>query len=459
MHTNDSLVGSRPEVIAPFLKKLFNAYTEASLSWAVMRGWEHLPYWTRYDVDILIARADYVKASSVLRSIAEQTGWRIYGTLKMGAMCSFWMLQDSEQGQSYLRIDLETGNQYRGIEIHESQCYLKDRVWSEVQGLWHMPLGYAAAAVLLKEMAVRDGVLTDKRKSQISAGHRDPMFKTIISEALDDEPLSEELLKLLDSADWAGVANLGRKIRHRIFRKTPTNIIRMIVYSFYLIKSMVCPFMRCLIVIVGPDGCGKTTIADAVEKRFRGRPFQSLLRVHMLFGVPRMRSIKAFLYRCIGMSLAPQKEEAPGTMHMGMQPPHSILKSLAYVTYYGFGMIIGRLKLFLWRTQGGLVLADRFFQDYYYMRGYMNCPRWYIRLMEFFAPKPDLIISLERPAEDIYSQKPELSIDEIRREQFVIRECLANRKNTRIIDASHGLEPTIRAVISEVENWIEYGNA
>ena len=75
-------------------------------------------------------------------------------------------------------------------------------------------------------------------------------------------------------------------------------------------------------------------------------------------------------------------------------------------------------------------------------------------MMEFFAPTPDLIISLERPASDIYSQKPELDIEEIEREQAIIRKYLGKRKQTKIVDASHGVDATIAAVIKEVESWI-----
>jgi hypothetical protein len=85
---------------------------------------------------------------------------------------------------------------------------------------------------------------------------------------------------------------------------------------------------------------------------------------------------------------------------------------------------------------------------------YMKCPKWYVRMMEFFAPTPDLIISLERPASDIYSQKPELDIEEIEREQAMVRKYLGKRKQTKIVDASHGVEATIAAVIKEVESWI-----
>ncbi len=453
-----SLVGRDPGVIAPCLTGLFREFNQLGIVWAVMRGWERLPEWTRYDVDILVARKDVKIAAKTVQTVGERYGWKTYGVLRQGAMTSIWMLQDGDEaGQSYLRIDVETGNSYRGIEIHESQKCLKDRLLVKRENgcrFWRMPDGYVAIAVLLKQLAVAGEVDTERRRSQVLNGLGDPQFLVMLKDSLRDDALADELCAALSRGDWDAVKRLGKRVQGRLFRKTPGNLLRMARYGMGLLKQMANPFMRCLIVLVGPDGCGKTTIADAICNRFKDRPFQSIMRVHMLFGVPRMRDILAKVFKVFGKTIKPQKVSAPGTRHCGMQKPHSTIKAMAYVTYYGVGMLFGRLKLFMWRCQGGLVLADRFYQDYYYMRGYMNCPKWYIRLFEVFCPKPDLIVSLERPAADIYAQKPELDVSEIEREQVAIRKYIGYRKNAKIIDASHGVDEMISRVIREIEKHI-----
>lgn len=456
MKNNDSLIGLNPSVIAPFVIDLFKAYVATGIIWAVMRGWERLPFWTRYDIDILVAEGDAVRAVMLTKKVAERNGWKVYGVLMLGMMFSVWMLRNNKDGQCYLRIDIETGNAYRGIEIHESQRYLENRICENINGvdIWHMPVGYAAACVLLKELAVKGSVESEKRRGQVLEGVSDNQFAQIVQDAIADAELADKVVNAAKVADWNKLASCAGRVKKRLFRKSPVHILKMTGYVFSLLRQMLFPYMRCLIVLVGPDGCGKTTIADAICDRFKGRPFQSIMRVHMLFGVPRMRDIIGIAYRLVGRKQPPQKIVPPGTRHCGMQKPHSMLKAMMYVTYYGIGMLLGRLKLILWRTQGGLVVADRFYQDYYYMRGYMNCPKWYIRIMEVFSPRPDLILSLERPAEDIYAQKPELDVGEIMREQAVIRKYIGGRRNARIIDASQGLEKTICSVIQEIEGHI-----
>ena len=68
MQKNDSLVGPNPSVVAPFVMDLFKAYVATGIIWAVMRGWERLPFWTRYDIDILVAEGDAVRAVICIES-------------------------------------------------------------------------------------------------------------------------------------------------------------------------------------------------------------------------------------------------------------------------------------------------------------------------------------------------------------------------------------------------------
>ena len=143
---------------------------------------------------------------------------------------------------------------------------------------------------------------------------------------------------------------------------------------------------------------------------------------------------------------------------MGMKPPLSRMRSMFYVLYYGISLAMGRIALFRWRTFSGLLLADRYYYDYYYMRGHMNCPKWWKDVVGLIAPKPDMVFVLERPAEEIYRQKPELEVEEIKRQQQAIRNCLCHDRRAKFIDAGNGIDETARQVNGEIEKWImNYG--
>lgn len=448
---SESLVGKKPEVIAPFLTELFCRLDQEGVLWAVMRGWERLPEWTRYDVDILVAKSDIKKALRISHEVGVENGWIHYGQLNFGDMRSSWFLKDGD-GQSYLRLDFITGFSYRGVSAMDVKNDLKTRIRTD-KGFWRMPDGHAGAVVLLKQMLTHGEIDTDIRKAQIVRGAKEDDFKRILCNVLGLE-LGGKLIDCASREDWEGIKEFAPIVKKHYFRPSPLHLWQMVGYAFRVVFRQFFPFLHCLVVLIGPDGCGKTTIADAIEARFKNRPFTSIKRIRMNFGMPRLRSIYALLARCVGVRLKFKDDPKPGTRHMGMQKPHSMLRAMMYVTYYGFGMVFGRLKLLLWRAFSGLIIADRYFYDYYYMRGYAECPRWFVSIMELAAPKPDLIFVLQRPASEIYAQKPELTPEEITRQQDIIKNIFYKRKNVCVVDASHGIEKTVWMVNREIEKWL-----
>jgi len=132
----------------------------------------------------------------------------------------------------------------------------------------------------------------------------------------------------------------------------------------------------------------------------------------------------------------------------------SCLQSMFYVLYYGILLALGRIQLWMWRTYSSLLVADRYFYDYYYMYGHSKSPAWFKNLVGVIVPKPQLVFFLDRPAEEIFVQKPELEIAEIKRQQEAIRNLMKNDIRARIIDASHGVDATLKAVNVEIEKWL-----
>lgn len=446
-----SLVGKNPGIISSLLTGLFEQLDKNGILWAVMRGWERLPEWTRYDVDILVRKSDVFDALRIATEVGARNGWVHYGQLDFGDMRSAWFLKDNG-GQSYLRLDFITGFSYRGISAMNTDADLQMRIWTD-KGFWRMPDGHAGAIVLLKQILTHGEVDSETRKTQVLKGVKEDGFNRIVC-ATVGEKLGGILVECARREDWDGIKKLATEVKRYYFRFTPLHLLQMSGYVFRVVEKLIFPYLHCLVVLIGPDGCGKTTVGDAIEARFMNRPFTSIKRIRMNFGMPRLRNIFALLVRCIGIRLKHKEEPKPGSRHMGMHRPHSMFRSMVYVVYYGVGMLIGRLKLFFWRAFSGLVIADRYFYDYYYMRGYVNCPHWFIRIFEIFAPSPDLVFVLNRPAADIYAQKPELTVEEIKRQQDAIMQVFGCRKNVRIIDASHGVECTVNAANREIEKWL-----
>lgn len=452
----DSLVGSDPSVIALFLQSFFSEMNKEKLLWAVMRGWEGLPFYTRHDVDFLVDRKNLSAALKILRSVAAQTGWIEYGSFRFSNLTSIWFLLDDSHEVSFLQLDFFTEASLRGVRFLDSSKWLHSRIARE-DGLYHMDIGYAACCTLIKECLANGRLDGELRYQQVrdAVALSSDAYRKALKEILGDSELFEKVFDLSRREDWKGLENCVSEMRRYVFRFKASNIFPIFRYVCDVFRLQFFPYLRIFIAIIGPDGCGKTTVADGVSARFKHRPFASIRRIHSDFGfLPRLRDIKKWIFRLANIHIDFASDLAPGTRHMGMQPPLSQVRSMLYVLYYGIGLRLGMLKLLTWRTFSGMILADRYYYDYYYMRGHMQCPRWWLDMIGIIVPEPDLIFYLDRPAEKIYAQKPELEISEIKRQQQAINDVMKKNKRFRIINASQGIDDAVQKVSRWVELWL-----
>ena len=211
--------------------------------------------------------------------------------------------------------------------------------------------------------------------------------------------------------------------------------------------------MSGFVVLLGPDGSGKSTIADLVAGELYKNPFKICQRYEYNFRIiPELKQLKCVVARMLGRRFEKPDDVEPGVKGSGMNKDHSMLRGMVYVSYYAIDYFLGRLPLFKLRGQGAICLFARYFTDYYYQRGYGNVPRWYLRVIEGLLPQPDLILYLDRSAEEIYEGKPELDIEEIERQQNVLRELVAGRPHAELVDASNGVQATVDMVRERVMN-------
>lgn len=203
-----------------------------------------------------------------------------------------------------------------------------------------------------------------------------------------------------------------------------------------------------LIVILGPDGSGKTTIANELVSFFQEKEIHSH-HVAMNFEVlPKLREIiNPFLKIKVTVT------HIEGEFYGGMKnAPSSTLKGMVLVTWYALDYCLGRFRLRKWNKKGDAAIFARYYFDYYFQRGHLNTPHWYIKLMEVLVPTPDYIFTIKRSADDIFRMKPELSVAEIIRQQEAIDGLLSNRNNAYVIDGSAGIEDTVMQITRIIGN-------
>jgi thymidylate kinase len=198
-----------------------------------------------------------------------------------------------------------------------------------------------------------------------------------------------------------------------------------------------------LIVFIGPDGSGKTTIATHVAENLQ-KNGELIEFFELNYGIlPRIRDILAFfLRREVGT------KHAPGEQYAGMKGrPNSPLRASVYMLWYGLDYFVGRFK-YSASKPGQSVIFARFVYDYVYQRAYQRAPRIIYRLMALLAPKPDLVFTIARDPEEIFAGKPELTIEEILRQQDSIITLLAGKPYFHVLDGSAGIEVTVAQALA-----------
>ena len=422
----------------------------ASLRWAVLRGAGGLPDHTRYDIDLLIDLMDLDGVEEILKQACDHEGWTMIRIIdKFQYRCCLAVSPGPER--RYLPIDLFGACLHRFYPIANSEVGLDGRRRNE-SGVWIVPDGFGAAVCLLKELT-RHSVFKENSREETRLGTQDDpdSFRQAVGSILGED-LCGNLLQACQAGDWTGVETLIPEIREKVSATRHWLSPDGIRFFFSTLRHTLFPPMHAFVVVLGPDGSGKSTIADRVAEDLYQKPYKICRRFEYQFRLlPEMKQIKARLARLIGRKVKPVEVIEPGTRGSGMNKDHPPLVGMFYVTYYALDFILGHLLVRKLRGQGALLMFARYFYDYYYQRGYQKVPRWYLRLLEFFIPKPDLVISLERDPQAIYDGKPELEVAEIARQQDVIRELVQNRSNGIVVDASDGIEATVKLVREKVE--------
>jgi hypothetical protein len=199
--------------------------------------------------------------------------------------------------------------------------------------------------------------------------------------------------------------------------------------------------------LIGPDGSGKTTVLRHLLER-DDLPFERRQLVReSLFVLPRLDRIVSWWER--RHPTQPSAPEPEGR-HSAMFRPLPAWKSMAIATYHAFDMFLGRSRLRRPRPEPWLLLFDRSFYDYSILRGHGNLPAWYLGLLSHLVPEPDLLLFPKRDPAQIYRDKPELSLDEIRRQQRAIESLLRSLPFGQILHADGGIEATVGQAVEAI---------
>lgn len=206
-----------------------------------------------------------------------------------------------------------------------------------------------------------------------------------------------------------------------------------------------------IVVILGPDGSGKSTLADILVDEINNEKVKAYHYPFRFGYFPALSYIKKFF------NLSSFKEDkkisssniSDDSINYDLRE-NPTLRTLIYMVYYGFEYLVGGLLL---RVQNVLVkkkkiaIFARYFYDYYYQSNNRKMPLIIKKTIGFIIPRPDYTFFIERDAFDIFKNKPELPVKEIKNQQAIIKRLFSKNKNFFAVDGSRGVRATATQVL------------
>ncbi len=220
----------------------------------------------------------------------------------------------------------------------------------------------------------------------------------------------------------------------------------MLSRALATMKSFIRPH-GVFVVLLGPDGCGKSTLNECIEEASEG-VFSQVWRFHWRPGLlPKLSSNNSSTKNEDDqIPLAPPTESS----YRGMI---SIIRYL----YYWVDFILGYwLIIYPKKVTNTLIVGERYAIDNAVNpeRYGFDIPQRLMSLTTWLIPSPDLIIRLEGDAQAIHDRKPELEVHQI--EALIHKYRLETARwlgsKTLALDTCLGVEKTAFSTMSAINN-------
>ncbi len=237
-----------------------------------------------------------------------------------------------------------------------------------------------------------------------------------------------------------------RRLRTAQFARrfiSPKGLVLPLWMAARLIDRVLHPTGLC-VVIVGPDGAGKSSLAEALPAACTGL-FHQHVHIHWRPGLfPRPGAA------------AGSRTVDPTNPHG--EPTHGPVLSLAILLYYWLDFLVGTLaRILVPRVRTGLVVQERGWWDLAVdpRRYRLRVPPWLVRLLGVVLPKPDLLLLLDAPSETLESRKQELPYEELQRQRDTWRRIDVGHTKKVVVDASQPFHEVVQVAREVVVSHLE----
>jgi len=416
-----------------FLIELFNLLNQ-KYNYAVLRSYDGLPdNFQSHDIDIIFDKNQYNTFKKDFKNLLSSNNLNLILHNKGERFDTFILASYENNTTTFLYLDFFFNYSLYGIKLLDSKEILKNKIFNEK--IYHVNL---VDEFLEKFLNVK---LLNKQY---------PEKYSHILENIKNNHIEETNKKLKNifgnDITLDSIENFrGKELLKKCFFKNPLNNIGLI-FSFYknYFKSKLSP-NGISMSFTGPDGSGKTTILEIVEKEL-SKIFREVKVNHFRPTViPRIAEI----FNKAGLKKEVDKDYS--NPHRGGKTGR--LSSLVRLFYYIFDYIYGYKKIVkpvLFRR--GVVIFDRYYTDIVAdsKRSRINIPYKVIMSLKFLVPnmKYNFLVSVE--PDNILARKQELTKEQILDIYKKLDYILENDKSYTKIDNNQDVNIAVSNILNHI---------
>ncbi len=389
------------------------------IRYCCLTGWRHLPEQIPSDLDIIVPEEDLLM---LVNTLFHSVDTKLINLLQHESTCYYFVLTFWRNGKpQFLPVDAATDYRRDGrIWFSAEELLQGRRKWKD---FWVASPEVEFKYLLVKKILKRNIPPYSAQRLKELTVELGEKADVLVKELLGQR-WTAQVMTWIREGQWKdfekNLSTLKKVLKRRKLLKDPLNPIRYWLPELKRIWRRWRYPTGLFVVVLGPDGAGKSTLIKHLERDLSGA-FRRTTRFHLMPGIFRGR-----------------RDGGPVTDPHG-KPPRSWLASLLKLGYYLLDYTLGYFfKIRPALVKSTLVFFDRYYDDLLVdpKRYRYGGPMWAAKLLRRFIPRPDLWLILDVPEEEILRRKQEVPFEEIHHQRERYRRLAVELSNAFLIDGS-----------------------
>ncbi len=420
---------------------LLEALSAQCKSYCILSGYERLPEDFDTDIDFMVDQGDFDRMPRIIEEVARRTNTRLIQVIDHELTGRAFFL-GSIDGPSLTIVQPDCAADYR----HYGRYWLPAKEVLAARRLhpngFYIPsIAHEFAYALIKRL----------NKRTFNREHGYQLHRLYVEDRIEcgrmiarfcRGPEGSAIVRMASANDWTEMYASIDTFRSALLRSRKETLVQKLKAvpqnGLYQLRRIRQP-TGCWIAFMGPDGCGKSLILNAVSRQL-APAFRTIRQYHMR---PRL----------VGRKPA---NHGPVTDPHG-QPPRGPAASIAKVLDLWVDYTLGyalRILPEAMRTQ--LTLFDRCFYDLLVdsKRIRYGGPSWLLRAACRMSPRPDLVILLDAPPEVLRARKQEVPLEEVARQRAAYLDLARHLPSAVVVNAAQRPDEVIHDALEAITGYM-----